>query len=282
MRFAEFDVDPAAGVLSRHGERVKLQDLPFRVLVVLLGRAGSVVTRDELRAELWGAETFVDAEAGLNTAIAKLREALGDAAGAPRFIETLPKRGYRFIGTLAEPSSAPAPTPEAAAVTSAPGAGARRVPSRRTITIAVMLLLCALAGVLVYQSFARVTIAVVRFHNETGDAAHDRLAGSLTDAVVVSLAANRRYGVIGNSPVLRTERIFEDVRTIGAALDADYVVLGQLQQGDTGLVVRGHFIRVKDQKHVWAGKIDLAGVREPERAVTTAMIDGVAAGLARR
>src|SRR5215510_4197459 len=98
MRFADFEIDEQAGILRRGGERVKLQDLPFRVLVVLVQRAGTVVTRDELRAALWGAETFVDAEAGLNTAIAKLREALGDSADAPHLIETIPKRGYRFIG----------------------------------------------------------------------------------------------------------------------------------------------------------------------------------------
>jgi DNA-binding winged helix-turn-helix (wHTH) protein len=100
MKFGEFDVDERAGVLRRAGTRIKLQDLPFRLLVVLLRRAGEVVTRDELRAELWGSETFVDAEAGLNTAIAKIREALGDNAETPAFIETLPKRGYRFVGTL--------------------------------------------------------------------------------------------------------------------------------------------------------------------------------------
>src|SRR5690242_17515075 len=103
MKFAEFEVDPDAGVLRRSGVRVKLQDLPFRLLVILLRRPGGVVTRDELRAELWGAATFVDAESGLNTAIAKLREALGDDADSPKFIETLPKRGYRFVGTLAGP-----------------------------------------------------------------------------------------------------------------------------------------------------------------------------------
>ncbi len=100
MKFGEFEVDERAGVLRRAGTRIKLQDLPFRLLVVLLRRPGQVVTREELRKELWGSETFVDAEAGLNTAIAKIREALGDNAEKPAFIETLPKRGYRFVGTL--------------------------------------------------------------------------------------------------------------------------------------------------------------------------------------
>jgi len=258
MKFGEFEVDAAAGELRRNGERVRLQDLPFRMLVALVRRPGDVVTRDELRVELWGA-TYVDAEAGLNTAAAKLREALGDTADAPRFIETIPKRGYRFIGT-------PAGAPAAQAMT-------WRWPLVNAVAGALVLAI----GLSVYFAWPpRVTIAVVRFHNETGRADLDRLAGSLTDAVVVSLAGHRRYGVIGNSPLLVTDRIFQDVQKIGAALKAEYVLLGQLQNGDAGLVARAHFIRVRDQTHLWADKIDLAGVSDPERAVTTAVGDGVA------
>jgi TolB-like protein len=137
-------------------------------------------------------------------------------------------------------------------------------------------------GYRTYLHFNRVTIAVVRFHNETGAAAHDRIAGTLTDAVVVSLAGNPRYSVIGNSPLLRTDRIFEDVPSIAAALHVDYVLLGQLQNGDTGLVARAHFIRASDQSHLWAGRIDLAGAPATEEAVTTAVAAGVATGLTRR
>lgn len=276
MRFAEFEVDPDAGVLRRGGVRVKLQDLPFRLLVVLLRRAGESVTREELRAELWGAATFVDAEAGLNTAIAKMREALGDDADAPRFIETLPKRGYRFVGTL---------TPEAATTAPAPAVVMHdRRPLRPWPVVVAVLAMAAIAfaGYRVLRAPDRITIAVVRFHNETGIADNDRLAGSLTDAVVVSLAADARYGVIGNSPLLRADRMFEDVGRIGAALHADYVVLGQLQLADGGLVTRAHFIRVSDGTHLWAGKIALAGVADAERAVTTAVADGIVTGLRRK
>lgn len=264
MRFGEFAVDERAGELRRNGVRVKVQDLPFRMLILLVRRAGSVVTREELRAELWGAATYVDAEAGLNTAVAKLREALGDTAEAPRFIETLPKRGYRFIGEVGSSVAEPA---------------------RRTISglaLAGMLAGLAVAGLAVYWwlgSPSRITIAVVRFHNETGNPDHDRLAGSLTDAVVVSLAVNSRYGVIGNSPLLRTDRIFQDVPKIAAALNAEYVVLGQLQNGDAGLLARTHFIRIRDQTHLWADKIDLEGAN-PESRVTDVVTTGVARALA--
>src|SRR5262245_24642610 len=99
-RFGPFQVDTRAGDLRRDGTVVPLQDLPFRLLTALLERPGEVVTRAELTARLWGAETFVDSTAGLNTAVAKLREALGDQAEQPIYIETIPKRGYRFIGNV--------------------------------------------------------------------------------------------------------------------------------------------------------------------------------------
>lgn len=268
MRFGEFEIDERAGELRRNGARVKLQDLPFRMLALLIRRAGEVVTRDELRAELWGAETYVDAEAGLNTALAKVREALGDTADRPRFIETLPKRGYRFIGTLTDSSAPPA---------------AVRSRSRRVLVFGLIGVVVT-AGLAAYYWLGdrtpRITIAVVRFHNETGNPDHDRLAGSLTDAVVVALAGNARYGVIGNSPLLRTDRIFQDVKKIAAALDAEYVLLGQLQTGDTGLVARTHFIRVSDQTHLYADKVDLAGAADPEGRVTASVMVGVAGALA--
>jgi DNA-binding winged helix-turn-helix (wHTH) protein/TolB-like protein len=275
MRFDGFDVDPEAGILRRDGVRVKLQDLPFRLLVILLRRPGSVITRDELRQQLWGAATFVDAEAGLNTAIAKLREALNDAAEAPKFIETLPKRGYRFVGTLDDTEAAGQASP-------GPIPGRRWSVTRWLVSAALLVLVVAAVASYTSGGPEPITIAVVRFHNETGDAAHDRLAETLTDAVVVSLAGDSQYGVIGNSPLLRTNRIFQDVRKIAGALNAQYVVLGQLQQADGMLVARAHLIRASDETHLWAGKIDLADVNAAERLVTGAVSQGVAAGLSRR
>src|SRR5438093_13197334 len=96
LRFGVFEVDVRSGELRKHGARVKLQEQPFHVLTVLLQRPGEVVTREELRNQNWPADTFVDFDNSLNTAINKLREALGDSADSPRFIETLPRRGYRF------------------------------------------------------------------------------------------------------------------------------------------------------------------------------------------
>jgi len=93
LRFGTFEVDLRAGELRKQGKRIKLQDQPFHVLTVLLQRPGELVTRDELRNQNWPPDTFVDFDNSLNTAINKLREALGDSADSPRFIETLPRRG---------------------------------------------------------------------------------------------------------------------------------------------------------------------------------------------
>ena len=100
LRFGIFEINLRAGEVRKQGVRVKLQEQPFHVLTILLQRRGEVVTREELRSAVWQSDTFVDFDNGLNTAINKLREALGDSADSPRFIETLPRRGYRFIAPV--------------------------------------------------------------------------------------------------------------------------------------------------------------------------------------
>jgi DNA-binding winged helix-turn-helix (wHTH) protein/TolB-like protein len=258
VTFGEFTVDPAAGELRRAGEKVRIQDLPFRVLTTLLARPGEVVTRDELRASLWGAETFVDAEAGLNTAIAKLREALDDRADAPRLIETIPKRGYRFIGTL-EPTG--------------------HYASRRWAIVAAAVILVSVAGggYALWRTAGasrRTTIAIVLFRNETGRSELDRLAQQLTDATVVALAQNPAYAIIGNAAILRTPRVFEDLKAIGSTLSADYILVAQVQEPPTGLIVRAHFIRASDQTHLWA-----TGITAPSGQLEQQVVQTIAAGI---
>src|SRR5436309_16137752 len=100
IRFGVFEVDLPAGRIRRNGLRVHLQDQPFRVLAMLLERPGEVVTREDLRARLWPSDTFVDFDHGLNAAVKRLRDALGDSAENPRFVETVARRGYRFVGPV--------------------------------------------------------------------------------------------------------------------------------------------------------------------------------------
>src|ERR1035438_9152003 len=100
MGFGVFEVDPHSGELRKQGVRIKLRDQPFQILLLLLAHPGEVVPRDELQRRLWPVDTFVDFDRGLNKAVNHLRDALGDSAESPRFIETLPKRGYRFIAPV--------------------------------------------------------------------------------------------------------------------------------------------------------------------------------------
>src|ERR1700737_4671253 len=108
MQFGAFGVDLRAGELRRRGVKVKLQDQPLQILQILLENPGEVVTREELQQRIWPADTFVDFDHGLNTAIRRRREGLGDSADTPRYVETVARRGYRFIGSLVAANPAPA------------------------------------------------------------------------------------------------------------------------------------------------------------------------------
>jgi cholera toxin transcriptional activator len=123
LRFGVFEVDLAAGELRKNGARMRLQEQPFQVLAALLENAGQVVTRDELRQKIWPADTFVDFDHSLNTAVNKIREALGDSASSPRFVETLARRGYRFIAPV-DSESAPSNAPNGAPDTQSAGEAA--------------------------------------------------------------------------------------------------------------------------------------------------------------
>jgi DNA-binding winged helix-turn-helix (wHTH) protein len=111
IRFGTFQLDTQAGQILKNGRVVRLKPQPLRLLQLLLSRPGDLVTRDEIRDVLWGTETFVDFEQGMNTAVRQIREALGDDAETPIFVETVPKRGYRFIAPVDSGAPAPAPAP---------------------------------------------------------------------------------------------------------------------------------------------------------------------------
>lgn len=169
VRFGSFAVDLAAGELRKNGVRIRLQEQPFQILAILLDRPGDVVTREELRQRLWPADTFVDFDHSLNTAVNKLREALGDSASSPRFVETLARRGYRFLGAVERPDTTPDPAP-AAAVDDKPAAktfhrGLEVPVPRRSLTrglfalIQVMYLIFYVAALFRLPEIQRITSA---------------------------------------------------------------------------------------------------------------------------
>ncbi len=128
VRFAVFEVDMAAGELRKNGARLRLQEQPFQVLAVLLENAGRVVTREDLRQKIWPADTFVDLDHSLNTAVNKIRDVLGDSANSPRFVETLARRGYRFIAPVNGVDALAAKSPNATAGDSGSGMGIALLP----------------------------------------------------------------------------------------------------------------------------------------------------------
>ena len=217
FRFGVFELDARSGELRRHGQKVRLPHQSFQILLLLLSRPGDVVTRDELRQALWTSETFVDFDVGLNSAIRKLREALDDDAGHPSFIETLPRRGYRFIAQVNSMAAIEpvAPQPASASETGLPPAPLP-MPRRRIrpvwIGAAVALVVAVAIGALYVRSRQAASgigsIAVLPFENLTGDTAQSYFADAVTDAVTTHLAQVRRPGG-------RVAHIREAVQTAG-------------------------------------------------------------------
>jgi DNA-binding winged helix-turn-helix (wHTH) protein/TolB-like protein len=282
VRFAEFEFDERAGELRQNGTTARLEPQPARVLALLVERAGEVITRAELQQRVWSGDTFVDFDRGLNYCIAQIRDALGDSATEPRFVETLPRRGYRFIapvgprdydGERGHPRAAVGDGPTTADHRSLGGRG-QPVPQtspRKDIpaiyafsAVAVVVALIAGASVLMARRDAtktkpdtRVRLAVVPFDNETGVAEYDRLAQTLSDATVARLARDPdRLAVIGNAAVLRVPRNFRDLIAMGSSLGVGHVILGQVQQIDGQLRITTHLIRTSDQTHVWAQRFE--------------------------
>jgi len=260
VSFGPYTIDPKAGELRRGGASVALQDLPFRLLAVLVERPGELVTRSELTERLWGSDTYVDSTAGLNTAVAKLRDALGDNADQPLYIETVPKRGYRFIAPIDSPSWRPTVAQGFSPASEAPVEPPKlRRPMRRYdigwgIASFVALAVVLFAAYRVRGDRPQTRVAVVLFDNETGRPEVSRLSQALTDATVFALTAQPKLAVIGNAAILRTTRPFRDIAAVRDALQADFIVIGQVQLVDDRILVRSHLIRAGDQAHVWVNE----------------------------
>ena len=288
VRFAEFEADLRAGELWRNGERVRLQDLPFRLLAALIERPGELVTRAELGQRLWGGSTFVEFDAGLNTAVAKLREALDDSADTPRLVETIPKRGYRLLATVTPAAtgaevSAPAAPSSSSEVNTLRRAGRTDTagPSRftrRVLMVGALVIFATALGLYWWSGrVAPTRVAVVLFDNETDRQDFDRLAQTLTDSVVLKLGGDSALAVVGNAAILRSDRPFRDLKAIRRDVSADLIVIGQLQLRPGGYRVLTHLIRAADEAHVWVKETLFATGAEPtlERDVVEAIAQAI-------
>lgn len=259
-----YTFDPGTGELTRHGRRRRLEPQPAKLLALLLAHRGELVSRERVRAALWDDATHVDVDSGIAYCLRQVRGALGDDGSNPRFVETLPKRGYRFIAPIAaEPADASA----AASGGSVGAADPRGTNVRALITLAVAGVAAAgIFGLAQFRSRSpaehappspRPIVAVARFDNETGDPAYELWTAAAADAAVDRLTelGPERLGVIGNASVLRIPRDERDLDAIRAATGASHVVLGQLQSDVEGLRLLVHLIRLDDGTHLWATRL---------------------------
>jgi DNA-binding winged helix-turn-helix (wHTH) protein/TolB-like protein len=280
-QFGVFEFDDRSLELRKNGRLVAIEPQPARALALLLSRASKVVTRDELKRAVWNTDTHVDFDRGLAYCLSQIRSALGDKGDNPRFVQTLPRKGYCFVAPVRTPGDTvpAAPAPNDAIGSAAPD-GSRW---RTWLPAAALLVMLAVGiGWLAIgrtSDAARTVVAVSIFDNETGDSAYDRLVSGLSDLVVLRLTemAPDRLAVIGNADVLRKPRNIRNLKAVAAGVRADYVVLGQLQRGQTGLRFITHLIRLRDETHLKANRLQMpdgavsgletAVVAEFERAV---------------
>lgn len=279
-RFGVFEFAADSGQLRKAGRLVPLEPQPARALALLLAEADRLVTRDALKEAVWGPDTHVDFDRGLAYCISQVRSALGDSGDSPRFVQTIPKKGYRFIAPVATPEQPAPPAPAAAPTIRPPSASPQRRYALLTLTLLAMGAVAAGFALRAAPTPAAPTIVAVSiFDNETGRTEYDRLVAGLSDLVVTRLTglAPDRVAVIGNAAVLRQPRNIRNLKAVAAEVRADYVILGQLQESEAGLRFITHFIRLSDGTHLKANRLsypdgDLSGleaavVTEFERAV---------------
>lgn len=267
FRFGVFEFDDDSRELRKNGRAAAIEPQPAKALALLLSRAGDVVTREELRDAVWGKDTHVDFDRGLAYCVSQVRSALGDSGDNPRFLQTLPKQGFKFI--------APVSTSRIDPVSPREDRPSPPIPFAVAFAIAILLAGVAMAWLVsrprVETPPSKTIIAVSIFDNETGNAEYDRFVAGLSDLVVEHLTrvAPDRIAVVGNAAILRQPRNIRNLKAVAQNLTADYVLLGQLQNGETGLRFITHFIRLKDETHLKANRLTMkdGGVSGLEDAV---------------
>jgi len=247
VRFGSFEADICAGELRRNGVRLKLQSQPFRVLALLLQRPGQILTREELQQELWPSGTFVDYEQGLATAVNKVRDALGESSANPRFIETVPRQGYRFIApvttVLRESPGLPLPV---------------RSPGRRIriyiIAAVTALASVALVGWLLHKPYPRhiESLAVLPLDNLSGDPAQEYFADGMTDELITNLGKISQVRVISSGSAARYKGTRKAVSEIARELGADAVIEGTVLRSGKRVRITAQLIDADKEKHLWA------------------------------
>jgi TolB-like protein/DNA-binding winged helix-turn-helix (wHTH) protein/cytochrome c-type biogenesis protein CcmH/NrfG len=254
VRFGIFQLDLKGRELHKAGVKVKLQDQPFRVLAILVEHPGQVVTREELQQRVWPSDVYVTFDQGLNNAIKKVRDALGDSAENPRFVETVAKRGYRFVAPVssAEDRASEAQPP----------------PRFRNTVLTGLAAVCLLAG-LGYRVWhgsrtgkkatpAKSVLAVLPFDNLSRDPDQEFFSDGLTEEMIAQLGKlnPRRLNVIARGSVARYKGSSLAAKQIGRELGADYLVQGSVRRASDRIRITVQLINVRDQTDLWTESYD--------------------------
>jgi TolB-like protein/DNA-binding winged helix-turn-helix (wHTH) protein len=278
IRFGIFQVDPRAGELWKKGLRVRLQDQPLQILLALLEKPGDVVTREELRAKLWPTDTFVDFDHGLNAAVKRLRDALDDSAESPRFIETLPRRGYRFISTIV------ADTIHAEQHWSMPKKWVLPLAVGVLVVIALAVLAMDIGGLrnrFFSRSFAQPQIhslAVLPLTNLSGDPEQEYFADGMTEELIAELSRIGSLRVISRTSVMQYKgEKKKPLAQIGRELNADAVMEGSVLRSGNRVRIAAHMIYAPTDQSLLTEtyESDLNDVLKLQREVAEAMAQKV-------
>jgi TolB-like protein/DNA-binding winged helix-turn-helix (wHTH) protein/Flp pilus assembly protein TadD len=271
LSFGVFELDLRAGELRKHGLRIRLQEQPFQVLAMLLEHPGEVVTREELQKKLWPADTFVDFDHGLNKAINKLREALGDSAESPRFVETVARRGYRFLVEVKLADAAPArdsgpatQTQHAETAPNLPELGddsavpKSRQPSfvAKTTVFGLILLTASLAAWEIHpwnrSSPTIRSLAVLPLESLSNDPLQDYFADGMTDELISDLGQISALRVISRTSVMAYKHARKPLPQIARELNVDAIVEGTVLRSGDQVRITAQLIDASADKHLWS------------------------------
>ena len=292
FRFGPYESRPRTRELYKHGSKVKVRPQPLQLLNLLLSRAGDVLTREELRQQLWSSETFVDFEHSLNTSVKEMRAVLNDSANEPQYIQTLPRLGYRFIApveiverendrppsrqqvdTSSFSQAGSAPVVREFGVAEFPPANSPDVPLVRVPSwrwwalpgLAAMLVVIAV-GLLQWSRprtrpelvNGSIMLAVLPFENLTGDAGQEYFSDGLTEEMIAQLGRidPQHMGVIARTSVMHYKNSPEQLDQIGRELGVQYVLEGSVRRDSDKVRITAQLIRTKDQTHVWTHQYD--------------------------
>ena len=266
IQFDAFEVDLRAGELRKHGIKIRVQQQPFLILQTLLETGGQVVTSEELQKKIWPEDTFVDFDHGLHAAINKVRQALGDAADNPRYIETVGRKGYRFIGHIqGEAVQEPTPMSDTATTIPLPTHG-RALWNSWTGVLTGIVIAVAFASTLVFFNVGGLrswfyhprfrSLAVLPLNNLTSDPGKDYFADGMTEDLITQLSKLGDLKVISHTSVLQYKGSHKPLPQIARELNVDAVVEGAVQLDKDRVRITAQLVDGSTDQHIWAETYD--------------------------